>query len=67
MNGTLVVPETITQEMADAIGCTPEQYNSIVRVACLFVPPRQPYSPVSTDGDALQWPYQTITRDGTKP
>lgn len=43
MSDTLTVPATITQEMADCIGCTPEQYASIVRAACLFVEPRLPF------------------------
>ena len=48
------VPARITQEQADCVGCTPEQYERIVTVASLFVPLDTPVI-ITTDG--LRWPY----------
>lgn len=52
---TITVPATITQDQADCVGCTPEQYARIVAVASLFVPVKLPSS-LPTAGK-LEWPY----------
>lgn len=47
MNDYILVPREITEAMADAIGCTPEQYRSIIQTAALFAPDAKPFAQVT--------------------